>query len=122
MRGELRQDFGYKPGSYSRSMVLGGEAPTRFQAAGQIAVIRPYKKKPYRGREERVSFHVFDECTNQYSGKFFAYAGPSLAVDLHRGNGYRVRFNSNPSFPQILERIEDVPLPKPVRSKKSKSP
>jgi hypothetical protein len=65
---------------------------------------------------------VFPECTNQYSGNFFAYAGPSLAVDLHRGNGYRVRFNSNPSFPQILERIEDVPLPKPVRSKKSKNP
>jgi ribonuclease HI len=122
LRGGLRQDFGYKPGTYSRSMVPGGDAAMRFQAAGQVAVIRPYKKIPYRGREERVGFHLFDETTNEYSGKFFAYAEPSLALDLHRGNGYRVRFNSDPSFPQIVERIEDVPLPKPVRSTKSKSP
>jgi ribonuclease HI len=122
LRGELRQDFGYKPGSYSRSMVPGGGAAIRFQAAGQTAVIRPYRKKPYRGREERVSFHLFDECTSGYSGKFFAYAGPLLALELHKGNGYRVRFNSNPNFPQIVECIEDVPLPKPVRRKKSQSP
>lgn len=118
LRGELRQDFGYKPGSCSRSMVPGGDTAVRFRAAGQTVVIRPYKKNPYRGREERVSFHLFDESTNGYSGKFFAYAEPSLALDLHKGNGHRVRFNSNPNFPQIVARIEDVALPKPVRRKK----
>lgn len=120
-RGELRQDFGYKPGSCSRSMVPSGDAAIRFQAAGQTVVIRPYRKKPYRAREERVSFHLFDECTKGYTGKFFAYAEPSLALILHKGNGYRVRFNADPNFPQILERIEDVPLPKPLRRKKSQS-
>ena len=92
----------------------------RFPAAGQTAVIRPYRKKPYRGREEKVSFHRFDESTQEYSGKFFAYADPALSLELHRGNGYRVRFNSDPKFPQMLERIEDVVLPKPIRKKKSK--
>lgn len=116
-RGELRQDFGYIPGSYSRSMVPGGASAIRFHAAGQIAVIRPYRKKPYPGREEKVSFHLFDEFTSGYRGKFFAYANPSLSVELHKGNGYRVRFNSDPNFPQILERVEDVPLPRPTRKR-----
>ncbi len=119
-RGGLGKDFGYRPGSYSRSLVPGGAAAVRFPAAGQTAVIRPYRKKPYGGREEKVSFHRFDESTQEYSGKFFAYADPALSLELHRGNGYRVRFNSDPKFPQMLERIEDVVLPKPIRKKKSK--
>jgi hypothetical protein len=65
----------------------------------------------------RLSFNVFDETTRTYSGKFFAYADAALSLELHRGNGYRVRFNSDPKFPQILERIEDVVLPKPVGKK-----
>lgn len=115
----LGRDFGYTPGSYSRSMVPGGEAPIRFQAAGQIVAIRPYKKKPYRGREEKVSFHLFDESKQTYIGKFFAYADPALSVELHRGNGYRVQFNSDPGFPRILERVEDVALPTTIRKKKT---
>lgn len=110
------------PGSYTRSMVPGGAAAERFEAAGQIAVIRPYKKKPYRDREEKISFHLFDESTKEYTGKFFAFAAPSLSVELHKGNGHRVRFNSDPSFPQILERIEGVELPKSIRKKRSKIP
>jgi ribonuclease HI len=118
--GGLRKDFGYRPGSYSRSMVPGGATAVRFQAAGQIAVIRPYRKKPYSGREEKVSFHLFDESTQEHGGKFFAYADPALSVELHRGNGYRIRFNSDPKFPQIIEIVETVQLPKPVRKKKTK--
>jgi ribonuclease HI len=116
-RGGFHQDFGLRPGSYSRSMVPGGEAAIRFPAAGQIGVIRPYMKKPRPGREEKLSFHLFDESASAYSGKFFAYTDPLLSLELHRGNGYRVRFNSDPKFPQILEIIETVQLPKPVRKK-----
>jgi hypothetical protein len=82
-------------------------------------VIRPYKKSPRKNREEKVSFHLFDEDTQTHSGKFYAYASPALSVELHSGNGYRVLFNSDPKFPQILKRIEDVALPKPVRKKKA---
>lgn len=116
-RGELRKDVGHMPGSYTRSLVPGGAAALKYPAAGQVVVIRPYKKKPYRGREEKLSFHLFDEATRTYSGKFFAYAEPMLSVQLHKGNGHRVRFNSDSNFPQIVERIESVDLPKPARKK-----
>jgi ribonuclease HI len=117
-RGGIDEDSGYKPGSFSRSMVRDGTATVRFAASGQVLVIRPYVKKVRKKREERISFNVFDEATQSHNGKFFAYADPSLAAELHRGNGYRVRFNSDAQFPKILEKLEDVPLPKPTRKKK----
>lgn len=116
-RGGIDQDPGYRPGSYSRSMVRDGTAAVRFPASGQVAVIRPYVKKPRKKREERISFNIFEESGQNYVGKFFAHAAPSLSAELHRGNGYRVQFNSDPEFPQILAKLEDVPLPKPQRRK-----
>jgi ribonuclease HI len=120
-RGGIDEDSAYKPGSFSRSMVRNGTATQRFPASGQVLVIRPYVKKLRKKREERISFNIFDEVTQSHTGKFFAYVEPFLAAELHRGNGYRVRFNSDPQFPQILEKLEDVPLPKPTRKKKMSS-
>jgi ribonuclease HI len=120
-RGGIDEDSGYKPGSFSRSKVRDGTATLRFPASGQVIVIRPYVKKPRTKREERISFNVFDEVTQSYNGKFFAYAETSLALELHRGNGYRVRFNSDRQFPKILEKLEDVPLPKPTRKKRGRT-
>ena len=118
-RGGFDDDFGFQPGSYTRSMVPGGASAQRFHASGQTLVIRPYKKNPRPKREEKVSFHIFDEATQSYVGKFYAYAEPSLSAQLHRGNGHKVLFNSDPKFPRILERIEGVPLPRPSRKKKA---
>lgn len=117
-RGGIDVDTGYKPGSVSRSMVKGGSAE-RFPAAGQILVVRPYAKKVMHKRDNRISFNVFDEVTQTYAKKYFAFADPKLSADLHRGNGHRVRFNSDPKFPQFLERIETVTLPKALRKKRS---
>lgn len=117
-RGGIDVDIGYKPGSVSRSMVKGGSAE-RFPAAGQILVVRPYAKKVMHKRDNRISFNIFDELTQTYVNKYFAFADPMLSVDLHRGNGHRVRFNSDPKFPQFLERIETVVLPKTLRKKGS---
>jgi hypothetical protein len=113
-RGGIDEDSGYKLGSFSMSMVRNGTATQRFPASGQVLVIRPYVKTLRKKREERISFNVFDEETQSYTGKFFAYAETSLAIALHRGNGYRIRFNTDPKFPHILERLEDVVLPKPT--------
>jgi ribonuclease HI len=117
-RGGIDVDTGYKPGSVSRSMVKGGSAE-RFPAAGQILVVRPYAKKVMHKRDNRISFNIFDEVTQAYANKYFAFADPMLSVELHRGNGHRVRFNSDPKFPQFLERIEPVVLPKSLRKKRS---
>lgn len=118
-RGGMDVDAGYKPGSVTRSKVKGGSAE-RFPADGQVLVIRPYTKKPMHGRDadNRISFNIFDEAANTYIGKFYAFANSALSFELHNGNGHRVRFNSNPNFPQLLERIEGVDLPKPERRKK----
>ena len=115
-RGGIDEDTGYRPGAVSRSMVKGGVAE-RFPAAGQVLVVRPYVKKMMYKGENRISFNVFDEQTFIYSGKFFAFAPPFLSSELHKGNGHRVRFNSDPKNPYFLERIEGVELPKPVRKK-----
>ena len=117
-RGGFNTDFGYRPGSYSRSMVPGGKAAERFTATGQTLVIRPYMKKVRHRREERLSFNIFDEATQTYIGKFFVHVEPSLSLQLHRGNGYRVRFNLEGQFPRITEIVETVQLPKPIRKKK----
>ncbi len=87
-RGGFDRDFDYSPGSYQRSTVSGGAAALKFEAAGQTLVIRPYRKSPRKRREEKVSFNLFDETTQTYSGKYYAYAVPALSLELHRGNGY----------------------------------
>jgi ribonuclease HI len=117
-RGGIDKDVGYRPGSVSRSMVKGGVAQ-RFPAAGQTLVIRPYVKKAMYRNEDRISFNVFDEDTKTYADKYFAFATSLLSSELHKGNGHRVRFNCEPKYPQVLERIEGVELPKPVRTKRT---
>ena len=110
-RGGIDIDAGYRPGSVTRSKVKGGSAQ-RFHADGQILAIRPYAKKPLRKYGDRISFNIFDESKQSFEGKFYAFADPTLSFELHRGNGHRVRFSADPKFPQILERIEGVDLPR----------
>lgn len=110
-RGGIDRDTGYKPGAYCRSMVKGGVA-LPYPATGQTAVIRPYAKKPiFKGKEERVSFNVFDEGKQTYESKFYAFTTSLMAFDLHRWHGYRVQFNDNPKYPQILQCKGEVAVP-----------
>jgi ribonuclease HI len=109
-RGGPDIDRGYKPGTIARSMV--GGAATRFPASRQIAVIRPYRKNILAKGEEKVRFDILSEKTQTYLESCYAFASTHLAAELHRQHGYKVRFNDNPKYPQILEIIEEVPLPK----------
>ncbi len=61
--------------------------------------------------ENKVRFNVFSEATESFVESSYAYATPAMAAELHRQNGYRVRFNDNPQYPHILEIIEAVPVP-----------
>ena len=114
-RGGLDVDIGYRPGGVSPSMVRDRVVAQRFSASGQTIVIRPYVKKIMYKGEHRISFNVFDEGTQTYAGKYFAFAEKGLGAELHLGNGHRVQFNSDPNYPRIIERIESVSLPKPYR-------
>lgn len=112
-RGGFDSDTGYRPGGVSRSTVKGRAPAQRYPADGQIVVIRPYVKKVMHRGELRISFNVFDEATQTYAHKFFAFAEKNLGAELHLGNGHRVRFNRDPNYPVIMERVEAVLLPKP---------
>jgi hypothetical protein len=50
------------------------------------------------------------EDVQTYVESCYAFASTGLAAELHRQHGYRVRFNDNPKYPQILEIVEEVPL------------
>jgi len=102
-------DRGYRPGTVSRSMVKG--AAKRFPAKAQIVVIRPYRKKIVRAGEEKIRFDVVSEDGQKYVECFYAYATSEMAAILHRQHGYKVRFNDNENYPQILECLGEVPLP-----------
>jgi hypothetical protein len=112
-RGGTDVDRSYKPGSVARSLVAG--AATRFSAGGQVAVIRPYRKTPIKKTEEKVRFDVFSEEMGVYIASSYAYATPVLAAELHRQHGYRVRFNTEPDYPQIMEIVEEVRTPNRVK-------
>lgn len=116
-RGGPNIDRGYKPGTIARSMVDG--AATRFAAKGQLAVIRPYRKNLLGASEEKVRFDIFSELSQTYVESCYAFAPTHLAGELHRQHGYRVRFNDNTKYPQILEIVEEVALPKqpPLRAR-----
>jgi ribonuclease HI len=108
--GGTDRDWGYKPGAYCRSMVKGGVAQP-YPAAGQLAVIRPYAKKPLSRIEERISFNVYDEVRQSYESKFYAFTTRLIAFESHRWHGYRVLFNDNSKYPQILKWTEEVAVP-----------
>jgi ribonuclease HI len=112
-RGGLDVDRGYRPGSFCRSLVKNGVAQP-YPAKGQLEVIRPYAKKVMFRGENKISFNIFVEPTQTYDAKFYAFSTPMMAAGLHRWHGYRVRFNDDRNYPQILERIEEVSLPKSV--------
>ena len=75
-------------------------------------MIRPYRKNLLGDGEEKIRFDIVSEDTQSYVESRYAFATTALAAELHRQHGYRVRFNDNPKYPQILELVEEVPLPK----------
>jgi len=106
----LEVDRGFRPGTISRSMVRGGAR--RFPANGQEALIRPYRKKIMCTGEEKIRFDMLSDDGQFYVACFYAFVTPTMAAELHRQNGYRVRFNDNLHYPRIVELIEPVSLPK----------
>lgn len=86
-----------------------------FPARGDVLVIRPYYSIGRRKFEQVVRFEVFAEEAGEYTGAFYAYCKLETAASLHRGNGFRVRFNSDARYPQIVEILETVSL-KPAKN------
>jgi ribonuclease HI len=110
-RSHPRVDRGLVVGKIGRAKIKG--AATMFPAASQVVVIRIVGSKTVgRDGENRIVFEVFNEAVCTYLSKHFAYCTPVTGGNLHRQRGFRVRMNENPNYPQILEVLEEVPLPK----------
>jgi ribonuclease HI len=112
-----RIDRGLVVGKIGRAKIKG--TATMFPATNQVLIIRIIGSRTAGpARENRFVFEVFDENASTYISKHFAYCTPVTGAQLHRQRGFRVRMNDNIGYPQILEVIEEVPLPKTERKKK----
>lgn len=115
-RSHARIDRGLVVGKIGRAKIKG--SATMFPAGGQVLVIRIVGSKTVgREGENRFVFEVFDENTNTYLSKHFAYCTPEIGSQMHRQRGFRVRMNAKADYPQVIEVIEEVSLPKAVRRK-----
>ena len=112
-----RIDRGLVVGKIGRAKIKG--TATMFPAANQTLVVRIVGSKTVgQTGENRFVFEVFDVETSAYISKHFAYCTPVMGAQLHRQRGFLVRMNDNTVYPQILEVMEEVPLPKAERKKK----
>jgi ribonuclease HI len=117
-KSHSRIDRGLVVGKIGRAKIKG--SATMFRAACQVLVIRIVGSKTVgREGENRFVFEVFDESTSVYLSKHFAYCTPEIGSQMHRQRGFRVRMNDKADYPQILEVIEEVPLPKAEQRKSS---
>ena len=104
-------DRGYSKGKIGRSTLKG--ASVMFAAAGQVIDVRVYGSKlAGKTDESKVLFQTYNSLTNECGAKYFAYARPEIAVELHRHHAYRVQMNGNPKYPQILALLDEIPLPR----------
>jgi hypothetical protein len=106
-RGGMDGDRDYRPGAVSRSKVKGGVAQP-YPAQGQLAAIWPYAKKIMFRGENRISFNVFNETKQAFEFKYYAFASPARAAELHRNHLHKVRFNAERRYPQIVECVSKV--------------
>jgi ribonuclease HI len=105
-------DRGYRVEKIGRPKTK-GSASTMFPAAGQVLVVRVYGSRLVgRTDENKITFEIYDEATDQYGAKHFAYARPEVGNELHRQRAFRVEMNDNPKYPQLLRVLEEIPLPK----------
>jgi len=103
-------DRGFRGGKVGRSKTPTRSASTLFPAKGQEAVINIYRKQMAGKTERKIYFDLFAEDKKEFVAKYHAYTSIAMAVELHRGHCYRVRFNDNAKHPIIEEKIEEVSI------------
>jgi len=101
-------DRGFRPGKVADSKVKSGSS-SMYVANGQTTIIRIYRSGMIRKTAHKLIFDVFDELTNSYTNKCFAYAEADTAARLHRKHCYKVRFNGDAKHPTIEEILDELP-------------
>jgi ribonuclease HI len=97
-------DRGFRSGKVGRTRTKVAGAAILFPAAGQEADVLVYQTGAYSraGGENKVKFQVFSKATNDFDGKYAAYAAPEIGALLHRGRAYTVLFNDDKKYPKII--------------------
>jgi ribonuclease HI len=96
-----KDDRGFRTGKIARSKVLGGSS-SLFPAKGQEVTIRVYRSAMIRKTGHKVYFDLFDDVSETFKEKFTAYVSGDYITALHRGHSYRVQFNCDIQYPQIV--------------------
>lgn len=93
-----------------------------FPANSQVVAIRIVRSKAVGPtHENKYVFETFDEAAQTFVSKHFAYCTPDIGAQLHRQRGFRVRMNDYPKYPQIVEVLAEIQLPKAERNRLRKS-
>jgi len=115
-----RKDRGLVVGKIGRAKLKGPSS--LYPAANQVVIVHIVSSRSVGAtHENRFVVEVFDEMANIYVSKHVVYCSPEVGAQLHRRRGFRVRMNDNPQYPQIVEILEEVPLPKMERNRSEKS-
>lgn len=94
-------DEGYVPGGVARRKTPGKTPATAFPAAGQTETVRIYNVRPLKTRGVVMNRVKFDWVVGtDHVTVHFAYVLASHPI--HRNHYYKVTFNDDPSYPQIL--------------------
>jgi ribonuclease HI len=111
-----RKDRGLVVGKVGHSKIKG--PATLFPAANQVVVVHIVGSRTVGPtRENRFVVETFDENTHTFLSKHIAYCTPEIGAQLHRRRGFRVQMNGDPKYPQIINVLEEVSLPKADRKK-----
>ena len=111
-----RKDRGLVVGKVGRANIKG--SLTLFPAANQVVVVHIVGSRTVGpAHENRFVVEIFDESTHIYLSKHVAYCTPEIGAQLHRRRGFRVQMNDEPKYPQIIQVLEEVSLPKADRKK-----
>jgi ribonuclease HI len=102
-------DRGFRSGKVGRTRIKVAGAAILFPAAGQEADIFVYHTGTYSRAqgENKVKFQLYSETTNDFDGKYAAYATPEIGSLLHRGRVYSVRFNGEAKYPKVVEVMKE---------------
>ena len=82
-----------------------------YPAKGQEGIVHIYRSALLRKTDHKVYFDVFDAGAQVYAEKCIAYVSVDIVGELHRGHTYRVWFNADPKYPQIVEVFGELPTP-----------
>lgn len=99
-------DRGFRSGKIAPSRVSTPGASVPFPANSQIEVVRIYRTGLVgRVNEDKIFFTARDASMREI--RYRAFTSPDIAAQLHRQHFYKIRFNADYRYPQIIELLEE---------------